>query len=71
MMRRARYQIKTQRRRRRANFLRQPIPSAEKHGSTIAEMQIDRAAVSTVNGASRNIRRAIASRPARFPLPVL
>ena len=56
----ARYQIERQRGRRRPNFLRQPIPSGGKHGSAIAEMQIGRAGVSTMNGAHRNFRRAIA-----------
>jgi hypothetical protein len=50
MMRRGRNQIK---RDAGTRFVRQPIPFGEIYGSTIAEMQIDRAAVSIMNGAHR------------------
>jgi hypothetical protein len=50
MMRRGRNQIK---RDAGTRVVRQPIPFGEKYRGTIAEMQIDRAAVSTMNGARR------------------
>jgi hypothetical protein len=48
-----------------------PIPFGEKHGSTISEMQFGRPAVSTMNGARRNITRATANHLVRFRPPVL